>query len=311
MKSKKASLFSWMLVLITAAALVATVIVIDKLEEAAAPKISIGARAFRIQETQYEADKLFAFTKQSARIAAYESIMEAAKKGGHPEQPCGSFQEYALWNSLENPEKLCFPDIQTTLTASMNKKMHELLKNHPLIHSDIPEQNYEITADDKRITGFALAPAIFNMQAPTEKVLIPLKSVFWKEIPTIWPDIQVTSQQAWTGVYIARPSFELQHNYRFSDYAKLMQLSARVLDSCKNKKLTEAKNCISQTIANTFASELDLTYSFHKQENKNIIVLLVSAKQNADIPFSVEKPVIKFALAIPLQAEEIQNATVS
>jgi len=151
MKSKKANIFSIMLMIATLILLVLMTVIFFGKESSF--ERTLGENAIGVLTADIKAEKALLYTHESAGLAARQALYDLAKDGGKKEKDCGDYIGYTLWN---NASLFCTP--QNPEIGLYSKLDHELSKLFVEYSGVLPVANYEYSIDGGNLTGKAKEP---------------------------------------------------------------------------------------------------------------------------------------------------------
>lgn len=231
----------------------------------------IGDAQVGLMLTQQKADKMLFYLDQSAKYSAYSSAIALGSNGGFTDttEACGGdIQGYATWNTCQDPENICFPDIFNNFKYFMNSELDYYLAYYASSAGDSAgfiEGNTILTILDNKIIGTAIKDIEMN--------IAPYK-----------PKTGMYS----VGRYAFKPSFSIGFNYDFNKFFEIKAMAAEIA-KCADKFLTvEERNlCVLKHAPN---AKFTLSYAF-----------MDIGQPGFASPYDSQKSDIKLALCVPLK----------
>jgi len=185
----------------------------------------LGEKQVALIKTSQEANKYLIFIDQSVKLSADESIQNLAEKGGFTlRSPCGTVDEYNLWN-YKNVE--CYPDYKKELSAELNIILNNYLQKLPSeefveanqrlsFYPKIPSVNYNFFLTDSQIIGIASKRIQINLYLGELKV----------------------------GQYNVYPSFNVNKGLNIEEFTTIETEAKELIQECNGN--TELQPCITQ-----------------------------------------------------------------
>ena len=239
----------------------------------------IGDMQIGLMLTQQKADSMLFYLDQSAKYSAYSSALALGNNGGFTVTTAacgGDVQNYAVWNTCQDPETICFPGIFDNFNRMINKDINAYFSDYEAMPNTQPfiKGNYIFTVHDSKITGTAIRDIEMN--------IAPYK-----------PKAEIYS----VGRYSFKPSFSIGFNYDFNKFFELRSLAVEIA-KCSNKFLIpdERDQCVLKSAPK---ASLSPNYVFIEIEQPGFAS-----------PYSNQKAVIRFALCVPLKGAPLPQLPV-
>lgn len=239
-------------------------------------QLAVGASATGVYKAFQEAEKVLLFVDMSALFSVNKAVYKLGEKGGFKEENCGIYDEYYLWNKINNPKELCDKNIIDGFAWQVNKEMNSYLKDY----GGIPQDNYDFFISGDEVYGFATENINFDIWLPKNIVKYDIFGISIFEYPI---------GSASLGRYSAKPSFNVKLKNNFDEYKILEENAEKIIAECayKFEKFSEKEKCVKENSAGMKILSKD----------ENIFLFEHASKFKSD--FEGKNAVIRFALIIP------------
>ncbi len=292
-------------------AMLAVLIVCNTIATETSPWLSIGQRAFEIQNSYTQGDYIVSFMSSSARWASAKAFVLLGENGGFVSAPCGSSMGFVFWNKKDNPKTMCLPLAYESFYSLLDTEMANYVKLYAptrtitiegkeiSIYTKPFESQYEYVVVGSRLVGIATKPVFVNIVAPAEQFKNYNRGDWSRLFSEGWWTTTYSFDPAITGTYIFRPNFEINFNYNLDVYRALGIAAQEIVSDCRSKASdAEKKACAEEKVVKALDSINEKPRTILIDNDKDIYYFTVSQDGRKTIYLDGKAPEIRFALAL-------------